>query len=277
MATSPLRLSKRPLILLWLVLLLLAGVGWAIAAIQAKGMANMADTREMARGPSPALLFLPVWVSMMAAMMFPSVVPMVSLFSAVGRSRRSAGGSAVPTWVFLAGYLAVWSLFGAGAYLLSLAVPAVGMAGPGLLTHSPLVGGVVLVLAGLYQWSPLKGVCLRHCRSPLGFLLHSWRDGYRGAFSMGFTHGGYCVGCCWGLMVVLFAVGLMNLGWMVLLAAVIFAEKIVRRGPLIGRLAGFGLVVFGLTTLAAPWLGTLYRLAVKAGMTPHILWGIRFG
>lgn len=255
MAIAPLGLSKRPQILLWLVVLLLAAIGWAITVIQAREIGNMTDMREMARGPSPALLIPPVWVSMMVAMMFPSVVPVVSLFSTVGRNQRSAGGSAVPTWVFLAGYLAVWSLFGVGAYLLSLAVPAVGMTAPGLRTYSPLVGGVVLVLAGLYQWSPLKGVCLRHCRSLLGFLLHSWRDGYVGAFFMGFTHGTYCVGCCWGLMVVLFAVGLMNLGWMVLLAAVIFAEKIFRHGPLIGRLAGLGLVLFGLATLAAPWLG----------------------
>jgi len=240
---------------LWLVVLLLAAIGWAITVIQTRGMGSMTDMGEMARGPSPVLLFLPVWVSMMVAMMFPSVLPMVSLFSTVSRNQRSVGGSAVPTWVFLAGYLAAWSLFGVGAYLLSLAVPAVGMTAPGLRTNSPLVGGVVLVLAGLYQWSPLKGACLRHCRSPLGFLLHSWRDGYGGAFFMGVSHGSYCVGCCWGLMVVLLAVGLMNLGWMVLLAAVIFAEKIFRYGPLIGRVAGLGLVLFGLATLAAPWVG----------------------
>lgn len=255
MATAPLGLSRRPQILLWLVVLLLAGIGWVITVIQSRGMGGMADMPGMTPGPDPVLLFLPVWVSMMVAMMFPSVAPMVSIYAAVGRNKRSGGVSAVPTWVFLAGYLAVWTLFGVGAYLLSLAVPAVGMAAPGLRTHSPLVGGIVLVLAGLYQWSPFKGVCLRHCRSPLGFLLHSWRDGYRGAFSMGFTHGAYCAGCCWGLMVVLFVVGLMNLGWMVLLAAVIFAEKVFRHGPLIARVAGLGLVLFGLATLAAPWLG----------------------
>ena len=109
------------------------------------------------------------------------------------------------------------------------------------------------MLAGLYQWSPWKDVCLRHCRSPLSFLLHTWRDGYAGAFRLGFRHGAYCVGCCWGLMLVLFAVGLMNLGWMVLLSTVIFAEKIVRHGPLLGRLTGAGLVAFGVVTLVTPW------------------------
>src|SRR5579872_273632 len=255
MATPPLGISKRPRIWLWLALLLLAAIGWTITVIQAQGMGNIADMRNMAMGPTPVTLFLPVWVSMMVAMMFPSVAPMVSLFSTVGRNQRITARSAVPTWVFLAGYLAIWSLFGLGAYLLSLAVPAVSMTAPGLRAYSPTVAGIVLVLAGLYQWSPLKGVCLQHCRSPLGFLLQSWRDGYGGAFTMGFRHGAYCVGCCWGLMVVLFAVGLMNLGWMVLLAAVIFAEKIFRHGPLIGRAAGLGLVLFGLATLITPWLG----------------------
>ncbi|HEV2359995.1 MAG TPA: DUF2182 domain-containing protein [bacterium] len=255
MATPSLDVSKRPQIWLWLALLLLTAVGWTITVIQAREMGTMADMRAMAMGPSPFLLFLLVWVSMMVAMMFPSVAPMVSLFSTVGRNQRTTVGSAVPTWVFLAGYLAIWSLFGVGAYLLSLAVPAVGMTAPGLRAYSPMVGGIVLVLAGLNQWSPLKGICLRHCRSPLSFLLQSWRAGYRGAFIMGFRHGAYCVGCCWGLMVVLFAVGLMNLGWMVLLAAVIFAEKIFRHGPLIGRVAALGLVLFGLATLITPWLG----------------------
>jgi predicted metal-binding membrane protein len=262
MATVPIEVPKRPYVLMWLFLLLLAGIGWAITSIQSRGMGSVADMPGMAQGPSPFLPFLAVWVSMMVAMMFPSVAPMAVMFVTASRSKRSAGGSAVPTWVFLAGYLTVWSLFGVGAYLVSLVVPAVGMAAPGLRTHIPLAGGIVLVLAGLYQWSPLKGVCLRHCRSPLGFLLHSWRDGYPGAFLMGFTHGAYCAGCCWGLMVVLFAVGLMNLGWMLLLAAIIFAEKIFRHGPLIGRVAGLGLVLFGLITLATRWAGG------SAGMSP---------
>lgn len=241
---------------LWVVLLTLAAGGWALTAAGARAMATMNGTGGMAARPSPAVLFLPVWVGMMAAMMFPSVGPTALLFSAMSAGRHRAGKTAVPTWMFLAGYLATWGVCGVAAYLVSLAVPAVGMSSPGLRTLSPAVGGAILVLSGLYQWSPLKDVCLRHCRSPLGFLLHSWRDGYAGALGMGFQHGAYCVGCCWSLMLVLFAVGLMNLGWMVLLSAVIFAEKVVREGPLFGRLAGAGLVAFGVVTLLAPWLAT---------------------
>jgi predicted metal-binding membrane protein len=247
--------SRRNQTLVWLALLLLATIGWAITILQARRtMGSMGDVPNMGGQLVPILLFLPVWVGMMVAMMFPSVAPMVSLFATVSREQRDAGKPAAPTWVFVAGYLAVWSLFGVGMYLLSLAVPAVGMAAPGLLTYAPLVGGSVLILAGLYQWSPLKWVCLRHCRSPLGFILHSWRDGYSGGFRMGFEHGTYCVGCCSGLMVVLFAVGLMNLGWTVLLAAVIFAEKVIPRGPIIGKLAGLAFVLFGLISLATPLL-----------------------
>jgi predicted metal-binding membrane protein len=236
------------------VLLALAAGGWAITAAQARGMATMNGMTGMAAQPSPAPLFLAVWVGMMVAMMFPSVVPTALLFATMSAGRQRDGQPVVPTWMFLGGYLAIWSVFGFAAYLVSRAVPAVGMSSPGLRSLSPIVGGAILVLAGFYQWSPLKDVCLRHCRSPLGFLLHAWRDGYAGAFRMGFQHGAYCVGCCWSLMLVLFAVGLMNLGWMVLLSAVIFAEKIVRQGPLIGRLAGAGLVAFGVVTILTPWL-----------------------
>lgn len=238
---------------IWIGLLLLAAVGWAIVALQVRSMGQMQQGMD-ATAPAPVslLLFLPVWIAMMVAMMLPSVAPVVSLFAAAGRVRRQAGGRATPAWVFVAGYLAVWSLFGLGAFLLSLAVPALGMAANGLRDVSALAGGLVLVVAGLYQWSPLKQVCLRHCRSPLGVLVHHWREGRAGAFRMGFAHGSYCVGCCWGLMLVLFAVGLMNLVAMVALTGVIFAEKVVPHGPLIGKVAAGALVLYGVLTIALP-------------------------
>jgi predicted metal-binding membrane protein len=255
-------ISKRAQNALWLILLGLAAAGWALTILQVRKMGSISHMPEMAMQPVSALLFLPVWIGMMIAMMFPSVAPMVSLFAAVSRGRREAGARGLPTWIFLSGYLTVWILFGIAAFLLSRVVPAVGMAASGLWAVSPLAGGFVLILAGLYQWSPLKGVCLRHCRSPLGFILHEWRDGAGGAFRMGFVHGAYCVGCCWGLMVVLFAMGLMNLGWMVLLSAVIFAEKIVRYGPFVGKLAGVGLVLLGVISLILPLVSRLANIGV---------------
>ncbi len=249
--------SPRAQPVLWLALLLLAGLGWAITALQAGDMRSMTQMPEMGMAPAPAPVFLAVWISMMVAMMFPSVAPVASLFTTMSRARRRTGAPVAPTWALLAGYLAVWTLFGVGAYLLSLAVPAVGMRAPGLRAYSPVAAGVVLIAAGLYQWSPLKNLCLRHCRSPLAIIVHGWRDGYLGALRMGIVHGAYCVGCCWGFMVILFAVGLMNLGWMILLTGLIFAEKVVPRGVLIGKAAGVVLVLLGVGALVAPLLGRL--------------------
>jgi predicted metal-binding membrane protein len=210
---------------------------------------------EMGAEPVSALLFLPLWMSMMVAMMFPAIAPVVSLFATISQKRRAAGQPAAPTWVFLAGYLSVWSRFGIGAYVLSLIVPALGMMATGLRMDNPVAAGIVLMLAGLYQLSPLKQVCLHHCRSPLGVILHGWRDGRGGAFRMGFGHGAYCLGCCWGLMLVLFAVGLMNLAWMLILTLAIFVEKILPQGPLISKLIALVLILFGMFTLVMPWLG----------------------
>jgi predicted metal-binding membrane protein len=249
--------TRRTRTTIWLVLLLLAAIGWAIVLQSTQTTGGMDQgMAAMDAEPVSALVFLPLWISMMVAMMFPAVAPTVSLFATISERRRAAGQPAAPTWVFLSGYLAVWSLFGLGAYLLSLAVPAVGMMAAGLRVDHPLVAGIVLILAGLYQLSPLKQVCLRHCRSPLGVILHGWRDGPAGAFRMGLGHGAYCLGCCWGLMLVLFAVGLMNLAWMIILTVVIFGEKVLLYGGQISKLVALALVLFGVFTLATPWLSS---------------------
>jgi predicted metal-binding membrane protein len=126
------------------------------------------------------------------------------------------------------------------------------MMASGLRVDYPVAAGLILIFAGLYQLSPLKQVCLRHCRSPLSIILHGWHDGNLGAFRIGFEHGAFCLGCCWGLMLVLFVVGLMNLVGMIILSAVIFAEKVIPHGALIARLAAVALILFGLATLLLP-------------------------
>ena len=268
--------SRQTRTTIWLVLLLLAGLGWAILIQQngnmgsaaqvlpqtsgmsqgmsgMDGMANMNDANPAPVATHPAansiLLYLPLWISMMVAMMFPSVAPMVTLFASLSRNRRAAGQPSTPTWVFLMGYLAVWSLLGVVAYLLSLALPALSMMSPGLRLDYPLAAGLVLILAGLYQLTPLKQVCLGHCRSPMSILLSGWRDGSVGSFRMGFEHGVVCLGCSWGLMLVLFVVGLMNLVGMVILSAVIFVERVVPQGRLISKLTALALILAGLVTL----------------------------
>lgn len=182
--------------------------------------------------------FLAVWVVMMTVMMAPSVYPAVQVFAGAARSRRDLGARAAPLWGFLSGYLLMWAAFGVPAWLLISWVP-MGMFGPG-------AQGIALLGAGAWQLSRWKSACLGHCRSPVFFLMHAWHDGPEGALLMGAHHGAYCVACCWGLMLVLIVMGVMNVGWMLVIAAVVFAEKVLPHGPRIARVVGVVLVVAGI-------------------------------
>jgi predicted metal-binding membrane protein len=199
-----------------------------------------------------ALGFLAAWTAMMAAMMFPSVYPMVAIFAAVSRERRGRGAPAVPAGIFVAGYLLAWAGFGVLVHAADRLVRAWPAAAALVAARGGALAGLALLAAGLYQWSPWKDICLRHCRSPIGFLLHSWREGAGGALRMGLHHGAYCVGCCWALMAVQVTLGLMNLTLMLALAALIFLEKITRFGPPIARLAGTAFLLAGLALLFRP-------------------------
>jgi predicted metal-binding membrane protein len=217
--------------------------------------------------------FLGIWVTMMAAMMIPSVAPMVLAFARVSRERASRGQAAfVPTWVFLAGYLAAWTAYGLLAYGVFRIADAV--AGGALAWHraGPYVAGGAIVAAGLYQVTPIKDVCLRHCRTPLHFLLHGWHEGKLGALRMGVEHGLYCVGCCWGLMIVLFSLGVMSLFWMAVIAGVIFAEKVFPYGERLTRLVAVAFVAFGLWIAispgSVPGLTDPAKAGPSMGMTP---------
>jgi predicted metal-binding membrane protein len=217
--------------------------GWLVTAIRMDGMDGGPGTELGRLG-----WFVGVWVTMMAAMMLPAVVPMAAAFDRVARQRRTAGSP----WTFLAGYLVVWTAFGLLAYGVDALVRAVD---PGFLAwdaQGPLVVGGLVALAGLYELTPLKRVCLRHCRSPLRFLLGSWRDGAPGAARMGVIHGGWCVGCCWGLMLVLLAVGVMSVRWMLVVAAVILLEKVAPFGERASRWLAVALVALGVWIAAAP-------------------------
>jgi predicted metal-binding membrane protein len=189
---------------------------------------------------------------MMAAMMLPSVAPMVVTFGRVSTERARRGRVAVPTWVFLVGYLAAWTAYGLDAYGVFRAVKALD---PGFLAwdrQGPIVAGAAVALAGIYQLTPLKRVCLRHCRSPLHFVLHGWREGRLGALRMGVAHGAWCVGCCWGLMLILFALGAMSITWMAAVAAIIFAEKVLPFGARVPRLIAACLIALGIWIALAP-------------------------
>jgi predicted metal-binding membrane protein len=194
-------------------------VAWIVTVRQMDGMDAGPGTDLGGLG-----WFVGVWVTMMAAMMFPSAAPMALVFSRISRDRSA--GSVIPMCLFLAGYLVAWTLYGLAAYGLYRGVRGVDPAFLAWDSQGPVVVGAAVGLAGVYELTPLKRACLRHCRTPLHFVLHSWRDGRFGALAMGVEHGAFCVGCCDGLMLVLFAVGVMSLFWMAVVAAVIFAQKL---------------------------------------------------
>ena len=231
-------------------LLVLAAAGWALLIWQAARPGDgMAMGLTMGLG---APLFLAMWVAMMVAMMFPTAAPMILTFARVHAGKRQRGQAYVPTWVFVGAYLLIWTLFGALAYLLAVGAERLAGRSMWLMENAARLGGVVLVLAGLYQLSPLKRACLTKCRSPLDFLLTSWRDGYGGAFRMGLEHGLYCLGCCWLLFVILFPLGVMNVAAMVVITALIFAEKSLPAGRRIGQVAAAALIAYGLVAVFVP-------------------------
>jgi len=209
-----------------------------------------------------AASFAGMWLVMMAAMMLPSVTPVVLLFRTMQRGRAARGSPTIPTSAFVGGYLVVWALAGIGAdlaYVLAQAAGSHTRAGSGAV---PYLGAGIIVLAGLYQFSPLKHRCLAHCRSPFHLILHGWRDGRLGALRMGASHGLSCLGCCWGIMAVLFVVGLMNLGWMAALSILIAGEKLAPWGLVMSRLVGILFIGLGMLMGAQP------RLFPASGLQP---------
>lgn len=194
------------------------------------------------------LLVFIMWAVMMVGMMVPTAAPMVLVFAAVNRKRRDQQRPFVPTVIFLFGYLAVWASFALVATLAQWKLHSVALLSTMMVSTSPLLGGALLVAAGVFQWTPLKHTCLSHCRSPLEFLTSGWLEGKSGAFLMGLRHGAYCLGCCWILMSLLFVTGVMNILWIAIITAFVLAEKIApaKVSPWVSRIAGVLLVGWGL-------------------------------
>lgn len=192
-----------------------------------------------------AVLMVFMWWIMMVAMMLPSASPMLLLFALLNRKQRSRGRPFVPTGVFAAGYLIVWGLFSVIATLLQWALEGSGLLSSMMVSTSAVLGGCLLLAAGAWQLTPIKQACLRHCRSPIGFLTSNWRDGRGGAFRMGVRHGLYCLGCCFFIMGLLFYGGVMNLYWIIGLAAFVLIERLTPAGHWVGGVVGIGLVGWG--------------------------------
>jgi predicted metal-binding membrane protein len=228
-----------------------AALAWVwVVRTAAPGLANvgaaMAGMPGMSTAASPGIGWLAgMWAVMMVAMMLPSATPTILLFGSVARRRRLQGQPAVPVAVFALGYLAVWIVYAIVAGAAQWELHRVALLSPAMAAGSPAFAGGLLIAAGIYQWLPVKGTCLSHCRSPLGFFATEWREGIGGALAMGMRHGTYCVGCCWLLMALLFVAGVMNLAWVAIIAGFVLVEKLVPRGDRLGRLAGLGLVLWG--------------------------------
>lgn len=190
------------------------------------------------------LMFL-MWTVMMVGMMVPSAAPMTLLYGAVARKAAARGSPLAPTAVFVAGYLSMWALFSAAATAAQWGLERAALLSPAMVATSPALGAALLIAAGIYQLTPLKRACLRHCRSPAHFMSGHWRDGTAGAFRMGLEHGVYCLGCCWVLMGLLFVGGVMNLLWIAAIALFVLVEKLVPRGAGGGRLAGLAMILMG--------------------------------
>jgi predicted metal-binding membrane protein len=238
----------------------ISALAWVYVAYLAWGMQPMDMAMEMAMPRMQSwsvldlvLLFI-MWAVMMVAMMVPAAASMILTFATISRRRREQHQPYVPTAVFLAGYILVWMGFSVLATLAQWVLHTAALLSPMMVSTSPVLGGVLLVVAGIFQWTPLKYTCLTRCRSPLGFLTTEWREGTWGALIMGLKHGGYCTGCCWVLMALLFVAGVMNLVWVATITAFVLMEKLVPRGDLIGRVAGGLLILAGLIVLSqARW------------------------
>ncbi len=219
-------------------------LSWVYLYRMTAGAEGMHTHAAHAGAPTFGFAFA-MWAVMMVAMMLPSVSPFVLCFAAVQRQRRSESLPYVSSGIFLGGYFAVWIAFSALAALAQLALHRTALLSSTLTATSSLFAGGLLVAAGVYQWTPLKNSCMRHCRSPLGFLLGDWRDGSWGALRMGAEHGIFCLGCCWVLMLLPFAAGVMSMLWMATLTVFILMEKTIPGGEWMSRLAGLVLVIGG--------------------------------
>jgi predicted metal-binding membrane protein len=240
----------------------IAGAGLGMSALEMTSMSGTAFengttpgmvglTTPAAWTPGYALLMLVMWWAMMVAMMLPSAAPMILLFALVNRQSRAKGGPFVPTAVFVGAYLIAWGVFSAVAVTLQWGLDRAELLSPMMASRNVVFGGTLLILAGVYQLSPVKQACLRHCRGPMAFISRHWRAGNWGAFRMGVHHGVYCLGCCWALMMLLFFGGIMNLYWIAGLALFVLLEKTVPAGHWLARLSGLGLVGWGAALLMA--------------------------
>ena len=255
-------LPRRDRVLIITCVLLVTALAWAYlvvldrqtssAAVSQAVMAKMGMVMGISWSAMDVFFAFTMWAVMMMGMMSASAMPVLLLFAEM-QARRGDGAApgAVPLFGF--GYIAVWIAFSACAALVQWALHEASLLSPTMAAVSPLLGGTILIAAGVYQLTPAKGMCLTQCQSPLGFLVSRWRDGASGALQMGLRHGAYCLGCCWALMGVLFAVGVMNLAWVAAISVFILLEKTGRLGARVSRIGGVAMIAFGILVAISRW------------------------
>ena len=220
------------------------------SAEYAAAMAQMGMVMDAPWRAADVLFTFLMWSVMMIGMMSAPAAPVLLLFADM-QARRGERGLSMPVLLFGLGYLTVWAGFSACAALAQWGLHEAAFLSPEMAASSRMLGGAILIGAGVYQLTRAKRACLRHCQSPLGFLMSQWRDGAGGALRMGLRHGRYCLGCCWALMGVLFAVGIMNLAWVGVLTVFILLEKVVPAGALVSRVGGVVLIASGILLAAS--------------------------
>jgi predicted metal-binding membrane protein len=213
------------------------------------GMADMPMDMPMPWSPFSAALAFVMWWVMMIAMMVPSAAPTILLFTTIRRRQDASARPSLEAWIFLSGYLLIWAGFSLLAILAQWGLESAGLLSMEMASSSAVLRGVILVAAGLYQFTPLKNACLHHCQSPVLFLSRYWQAGAMGALRMGLRHGCYCFGCCWFLMALLFVGGIMNLVWIAGIAVYVACEKLLPLGRGLSRAAGGALIASGAIVL----------------------------
>jgi len=213
-------------------------------------MADMPMDMPMPWSPFSAALAFVMWWVMMIAMMVPSAAPTILLFTTIRRRQDASARPSLEAWIFLSGYLLIWAGFSLLAILAQWGLESAGLLSMEMASTSAVLRGVILVAAGLYQFTPVKNACLHYCQSPVLFLSRYWRAGAMGALRMGLRHGCYCFGCCWFLMALLFVSGIMNLVWIAGIAVYVACEKLLLLGRGLSRAAGGALIASGAIALA---------------------------
>lgn len=245
-------LIRRDRLIVASALVVITGLCWMymvqLAATMNGGMQAM-ESMAMAWTLSDVVLMFVMWAVMMTGMMLPSAAPMILLYGLVIRKQAGRGVVFAPVSAFAVGYVIAWAGFSAAATGLQWGLEQTGLVTSMTSMTTSWLAGSLLILAGLYQWTPMKGACLTHCRNPMEFLSRSWRPGTGGAIVMGLHHGLYCIGCCWALMLILFAGGVMNLLLVAGIAALVLIEKIAPGGRGVVYLTGGGAVAAGISVI----------------------------